>query len=89
MSVPLRTIDPWILPDGRDVYIDFAYPEARLAIEVDSHRHHSSRKDWAGDRARNGELVALGWRILHITYEELVADPAAVADRIRRALLAG
>ena len=74
------------LPDGREVRMDFAFLGAGLGVEVDSYVHHSSLTDWAHDQQRNGELVALGWRILTVTAREIEEDPAAAVDRIARAL---
>ncbi len=74
------------LPSGRRVYLDFAYPHARLAIEADSYRYHSSLRDWSLDRIRNNELVAIGWRILPITFHELSTKPEIVIDHVVRAL---
>jgi len=79
---------PVRLPQGRMAYLDFAYPEARLALEADSYVHHSSLTDWSLDHTRNSELVALGWRVLPVTYRELELHPAATADRVGRALAA-
>jgi very-short-patch-repair endonuclease len=76
------------LPSGRTVYIDFAYPDHHLAIEADSYRYHSSLTDWSRDRTRNSALVALGWRILHVTYQDLERRPEVVADQVVRSLLA-
>ena len=59
----------------RSRYLDFAYPELRIAIEVDGYTYHSQRSDWASDQIRNNELVALGWRILRVT-SEVFSDPA-------------
>jgi very-short-patch-repair endonuclease len=73
----------------RRAYLDFAYPNQHLAIEADSYRYHSSLSDWSRDRVRNGELVALGWRILHVTHQDLVTGPDLVADQVARALAAG
>lgn len=44
--------------------IDLAYPHARVGIEVDSHRWHSSPAALQRDRARRNSLEAAGWRIL-------------------------
>jgi very-short-patch-repair endonuclease len=74
------------LPDGRLKRIDFAFVDFRLGIEADSYRHHSSLTDWSRDHERNQELVALGWQILPITYDQMVRNPAGVADLIRRTL---
>jgi very-short-patch-repair endonuclease len=76
------------LRNGRYVFLDFAFPEALLAIEADSYRHHSSLGDWSRDRTRNSELVALGWRILPVTYQELRRTPGLVAVRVETALRA-
>lgn len=42
-----------ILPGGRRVVLDYAYPDDLLALEADSYRHHSSRTDWGRDHIRN------------------------------------
>ena len=76
---------PVKLAKGR-AYLDLAYPDAMLAIEADSYRHHSSLSDWSRDRTRNNELIAMGWRILPVTFADVATRPAAVADQIRRAL---
>jgi very-short-patch-repair endonuclease len=83
LPVPVREF-PVRRPDGTVKYVDLAYPEYLLAVEADSYRYHSSLKQWARDRVRNNELMALGWRVLPVTYEDLRANPAAVADQVRR-----
>ena len=77
---------PIRLPNGRTIRIDFAYPEVRLAIEADSYRYHSSLTDWSRDRTRHNQLIALGWRVLPITFVELRANPNAVADQVAQRL---
>lgn len=74
------------LADGRMARLDFAYPESLLAVEADSYRHHSSLTSWSSDRVRNNELLALGWRVLPVTYQDLVTSPDVVADQVRRCL---
>jgi hypothetical protein len=60
--------------EGRVVAVlDFAYPEARVAIEADSFRFHSSRAEWKRHRTRNNRLVKLGWRVLVATWDDLRA----------------
>lgn len=63
--------------------VDFCYPEAKLIVEADSYRWHSSRRAWQRDMARRNQLTALGWQIVHITWEDLVKRPAATTERIR------
>lgn len=73
------------LPDGRRAFLDFAWPELRLALEADSYRHHAARQDWARDHVRNNLLIAVGWRILPVTWDDLVGRPADVVALCRRA----
>ncbi|MDQ3962553.1 MAG: endonuclease domain-containing protein [Actinomycetota bacterium] len=65
--------------------VDFAIPEARLAIEVLGYRWHSGRKDWHHDFARLTRLAETGWRVMFVTKESLAA-PRDLAQKIRRAL---
>ena len=37
--------------------VDFAYPDARLAIEADGYRWHSGRVRWDRDRARRNQQL--------------------------------
>jgi hypothetical protein len=74
------------LADGRLKRIDFAFVDFKLGIEADSYRHHSSLTDWSRDHERNNQLIALGWVILPITYDQMMKDPAGVATLIRRTL---
>ncbi len=68
--------------------VDFAYPELRLAIEADGYRWHSGRVRWQHDRRRSNELTLLGWRIIHITWDDLTGGREAVIDSIRNAIAA-
>jgi very-short-patch-repair endonuclease len=75
-----------LMTDGSEVFLDFAYPEVMLAIEADSFVWHATLADWQRDRARNGELVELGWSILPITYDLVMRNRLEVARRVGRAL---
>jgi very-short-patch-repair endonuclease len=66
----------------RSRYLDLAYPELRIAIEIDGYRHHSVRTDWVSDQIRNNELVAAGWRILRAT-AEVRANPDLFIRQVR------
>jgi very-short-patch-repair endonuclease len=75
-----------LMLDGSEVFLDFAYPDLMLAIEADSYLWHASLADWQRDRARNTELVVLGWSILPLTYGLVVHTPAEAARQVGRAL---
>jgi very-short-patch-repair endonuclease len=75
------------LRGGQRYELDFAYPSARLALEVDGHAWHATRRQRAADNERAALLADHGWSIRRFTYEQVVHDREAVAQTVRRALL--
>jgi hypothetical protein len=57
----------WVDVGGRWRRIDLAYPELKLAIEVDGFGPHGSRSDFDADRVRENELELIDWGRLHFT----------------------
>ena len=76
------------LPGGKLAVLDVAYPDFRVGIEADSYRYHSSRLDWSRNRTRNNPLTALGWRILPVTWDDVVRRPEQVVALLQTALAA-
>jgi very-short-patch-repair endonuclease len=68
--------------------VDLAYPDVLLAIEADGYRYHSGRAAWQNDRTRRNALTSRGWRILHLTWEDLRVRRGQVVEDIRRTLSA-
>ncbi|MGI6879143.1 endonuclease domain-containing protein [Microbacterium sp. gxy059] len=62
--------------------VDLSYPEARIAIEYQGELHASQ---YAVDVERIARLRAEGWIVIEVT-KELLARPAELVDRVRRAL---
>ena len=62
--------------------VDFAYPERKLAIEVDGFRSHSGRESFDRDRRRLSAIAALGWRLQLVTKADIDDFPEATIDRI-------
>lgn len=65
-------------------YVDFAYPQICLAIEVDGRAWHTRLNDFEKGWSRNGELVERGWRVVHVTHRNFDADIARVLRLYRR-----
>jgi len=72
---------PVDLPWGK-VRLDRAWPEVKLAVELDGARHHTSPEDRQRDLARDAALAALGWVVLRFTYADVRRDPAGVRRRV-------
>ncbi|MGH9179615.1 MAG: type IV toxin-antitoxin system AbiEi family antitoxin domain-containing protein [Acidimicrobiales bacterium] len=82
---PVREYDaPW----SRDApgRVDFAFPWARLIIEVDSRRWHTRERDFEADRRRDREAQLAGWTVYRFTWQDLKEDPEGVVRTILRAL---
>jgi hypothetical protein len=82
---PAREIDVgdahgWV---GR---VELVYREARVLIEADSRRHHSSALDFHSDRRRDNRLMAHGWRVMRFDWATVTRRPADVVALVRAAL---
>lgn len=66
--------------------VDFAYPDLKIAIECDGKRHHFGRDDWEKDLQRRSRLAALGWLVIHVSWDMLTNEPDELERLIRRAL---
>lgn len=66
--------------------VDFAYPEKMVAVEADGYLYHSGRAAWQHDLERRNRLTALGWRVVNVTWDDLVRRPQVIVDTVRRLL---
>jgi hypothetical protein len=57
----------WVDVGGKRRRIDLAYPDLKLAIEVDGYGSHSPRSAFDADRVRENELEIINWDRLHFT----------------------
>lgn len=75
--------------NGLVAVVDFAFPAARLAVEADGYRWHSGRVRWEHDLARRNALTSLGWRVIHVKWEDLTSNRIDVIRTIKNALARG
>ena len=68
--------------------LDFAWPDRKLGLECDSWEHHGDRVAFGKDRERLSEMVALGWRVLLVTWDIGTRQPRASSDGSEMALAA-
>jgi very-short-patch-repair endonuclease len=64
------------LRDGRSVEIDIAFPERRIAIELDGYAFHSGADAFRRDVRRANRLMTDGWTVRRFTWDDLLHDPA-------------
>jgi len=69
--------------------MDFAWPAAMLAVEVDggvwAQGRHSRGAGYIADCEKLNEATLLGWRVLRVTGQHI--DDGSAIDWIRRALV--
>jgi very-short-patch-repair endonuclease len=68
--------------------VDMLWRQERLVVEVDGFAFHGSRSAFERDRRRDAQLLALGYRVLRITWRQLVEEPEAVIAALAAALSA-
>lgn len=79
----------WVVRDRGGGFVcraDFAYPEQRLLIELDSEAHHVDRIAFRRDRDKQNQAALLGWQMLRYTWWDLTERPESVAAEVREAL---
>lgn len=68
--------------------VDLAYPEERVAIELESVRWHLNRESFERDPERRNRVVNRGWVPLAFTYRQYYERPLMLVSTVRDALRA-
>jgi hypothetical protein len=75
-------------PGPVELTVDFAYPELRVAIELDGLAKRTSRQAVDRELARQNAMVLDGWRVLRFTWSDVTERPGRVVDCVLRAVAA-
>lgn len=75
-----------ITTHGSMYFIDIAFRELKLAVEIDGRLHEDDPDIFENDRYRQNALVREGWTVLRFTYDMLVNEPDYVIATIRNAI---
>lgn len=77
------------ITDGdRTIRVDFAFPKARLAVELDGEEYHWGERAECRDRSRDRLLARIGWRVLRFTWNDVVRRPDEVVADVAGAIAA-
>ena len=77
---------PITVRSGRRYRVDFAAVDEMVALEAEGFRWHGNRLQWKHDRNRLASIEAMGWRVLQVTWDDVVARPEETLQRINFAL---
>jgi len=76
----------WVTAGENRYCVDVLFAERALILEVDGWETHGSRSAFEDDRRRRNHLVLAGYRVLNLTWHQLVGEPDWVIDCVRTAL---
>lgn len=74
-----RYNEPIVLPNGKRYIVDCRWPGTKAVVELDGWQGHKGKAAFQGDRSRDRRLTAAGYTIMHITWNQLDDEPAAIA----------
>jgi len=66
--------------------VDAFWPAYKLVVEVDGFAYHGNRAAFERDRRKDAALVAAGYRVVRITWRQLVDEPHVVVALLARLL---
>lgn len=66
--------------------LDFAYPHAKLGIELEGYAYHSGRSAWLNDAPRRNYFSDHGWLVLYFTWDDVTKRPDDVITTLRHHL---
>ena len=87
-GLPLPERQVHINPDDGEpaLRVDFAWRAQRLVVETDGGKYHRTRAKFESDRRKDQRLALAGWRVLRITWRQLIDEPARIVETIRKLL---
>lgn len=66
--------------------VDFVFPRATLAVEIDGLAFDSGTDDFHRDRVKQNAIALAGWQVLRFTWIDLIEYPDRVIAEVRRAI---
>lgn len=75
-----------VLVAGTLYYIDVAFEENKLALEIDGRFHEDDHDQFESDRWRQNALALQGWTVLRFTWPMVRDHPQALVNTVRAAL---
>jgi hypothetical protein len=81
-SLPPSVGQHAIRVNGRVLHPDRAWPEVKLAVELDGAQFHTDPEARRRDLARDAALASIGWLVLRFTYADVLRDPDGVRARV-------
>jgi hypothetical protein len=89
-GLPQPLFNPRLMLNGRLLAVpDAWWPEAAVAVEIDSREWHLGPDDWEQTMRRHDRLVAAGIRAIHVSPRQVRTEPARILKDLADALRLG
>jgi very-short-patch-repair endonuclease len=85
-GLPRPVRQHWVSAGEKPYRIDFAWPVERVGLEADGRRSHTGREAFEYGLRRGNALTLLGWRMIHVSWQDLKNRPEYVTGLVRDAL---
>jgi very-short-patch-repair endonuclease len=66
--------------------VDAFWPSRRLVVQLDGFAYHRTRRDRERDATTDADLELAGYRVLRLTWDDVVAHPTRTTRRLSRLL---
>ncbi len=74
------------LPDGQPIHVDFAWPSAKVALEVDGFAYHGGPREFQIDHDRDLAALVKGWTVVRVTAAQVLSQPARACRALAEVL---
>ncbi len=89
-GLPQPLFNPRLILDGKLLAVpDAWWPEAAVAVEIDSREWHLGPDEWEDTMRRHDRLIAVGIRAMHVSPRQVRTEPARILQDITDALRSG
>jgi very-short-patch-repair endonuclease len=85
-TLPIPRFNDWIVLGDKRFQVDCHWPELRQIVELDGWQGHRTKTAFREDRARDRRLMAAGYRVTRLTWNQLDDEPEAIASDLRSLL---
>lgn len=85
-GLPGPAVNTGVRVQGRWFECDCVWHAARLIVELDGRETHMTTAAFERDRARDRALAAAGWRVVRVTWRQLVQQAPLLASELRTLL---
>lgn len=89
-GLPQPLFNPRLMLNGRLLAVpDAWWPEAAVAVEIDSREWHLGPDDWEQTMRRHDRLIAVGIRAIHVSPRQVRTEPTRILQDLADALRVG